>query len=235
MSALKNILFLDIETVSGFSSFDQVPDRFKALWEKKAKYIVPENTSLADSYFDKAAIYAEFAKVIVIGLGYIYENNKKELCLKTKAIASDNEHELLLEFKTLMETRFKKSDFHLCAHNGKEFDFPVLCRRFLVNNISIPKVLNVQSLKPWDVPHYDTMEMWRFGDKKAYTSLELLAATLGVETSKSDIDGSQVNFTYYVLNDLHRIAEYCKRDVSTLANIYLRLNQLPVISPENIS
>jgi len=233
MQNLKNILFLDIETVSGYASFSLLPERLKPLWEKKAKYVVPENTPLEDSYFDRAAIYSEFAKVIVIGIGFIYEDENKQLLLKTKALAGDNEKELLVEFKTMLDTKYKNKDQFLCAHNGKEFDFPFLCRRFLINDLAIPKILQLQDKKPWEIPHFDTMEMWRFGDKKAYTSLELLAAVLHVPTSKSDIDGSQVNSTYYKMGDLHRIAAYCKRDVATLANIYLRLNQLPVIAAEN--
>ncbi len=233
MQNLKNILFLDIETVSGFASFSLLPERLKPLWEKKAKYIVAENTPIEDSYFDKAAIYAEFAKVIVIGIGFIYEDENKQLFLKSKALAHDNEKDLLIEFKAFLDSKFKNKDQFLCAHNGKEFDFPFLCRRFLVNDIEIPKILQLRDKKPWEIPHFDTMEMWRFGDKKAYTSLELLAAVLNVPTSKSDIDGSQVNETYYKLGDLQRIAEYCKRDVATLANIYLRLNQLPIISEQN--
>lgn len=218
-----NILFLDIETVSAQPDFGSVPERLKPLWLNKAKYIFPEGHDLESGYFERAAIYAEFAKVIVIGLGFLYENEQKELCFKTKTIHGHNEREILIAFSELLHSKFKSKNLQLCAHNGKEFDFPFLCRRYIANQLPLPKVLNISGFKPWEVPHLDTMEMWRFGDKKAYTSLELLAATLDVPTSKGDIDGSKVNTAYYLEKNLDAIAEYCQRDVAVLAQIYQRL------------
>lgn len=234
LSNVKDILFIDIETVSVFKHFDDLPERFKPLWQKKAGHLQMDNIPANESFFQKAAIYAEFGKIIVIGVGYIsYDANQKPY-LKIKAIHGHNEFELLQEFCQLINKISQKQSLKLCAHNGKEFDFPYLCRRLIINNLPLPKVLDVRELKPWDIPHYDTMEMWRFGDKKAYTSLELLAACLNVPTSKTLLEGSKVNHTYYLENNLDAIAEYCKQDVATLANIFLKLTGQPIIPEPHI-
>jgi predicted PolB exonuclease-like 3'-5' exonuclease len=130
--------------------------------------------------------------------------------------------------------KFKGKTPYLCAHNGKEFDFPYICRRMLINQISIPEVLNIQDKKPWEVKHYDTLELWKFGDRKAYTSLELLAAVFDIETSKSDLDGSKVNEFYYLKNKLVQIALYCGKDVAVLVQVFLAIHNINKVKNDNI-
>ncbi len=229
---LKNILFIDIETVSTFKTFAMLSDRMQACWQHKSQRIAPE-LDPSQAYTDKAAIYAEFGKVITISAGYFYTHDGLP-ALKIKSIFSHSEYEVLTSFNELI-AKFPADKLRLCAHNGKEFDYPYLCRRMVVNGIELPKILDIAGAKPWEIKHLDTMEMWKFGDKKSYTSLELLAATLEVPSSKTGIDGSQVGMVYYQKNDLEQIAAYCSQDVSTTAQIFLRMHQLPLIAEEQIT
>lgn len=230
----KNLLVIDIETASAHADYEEMEDRFKALWDKKSSTLQNPNELPAEElYREKGAIYAEFGKVICISVG-IFTNDKKGFGLRIKSIALDSEYENLMAFKQLVESKFDSRQLRLIAHNGKEFDFPYLCRRMLVNGIPIPAALDVRDKKPWEIHHLDTMELWKFGDRKNFTSLELLAALFDVPSSKNDIDGSMVNKVFHDENDLQRIAEYCRRDVMVTAQIFLRLFGLPVIDEKNI-
>jgi len=231
---LTNILFLDIETVSCMEQYSMLNDRLKAMWDKKAMILKKEDEEDTETfYFKKAGIYAEFGKIVTIAVGYLLKG-EEGYSLRVKAFSSDNEKELLLEFKELLENKYTHPDMFLCGHNGKEFDFPYICRRMIFNGISPPKILDISGKKPWEVKHLDTLEMWKFGDRKNYTSLELLAALFEIESSKEDIDGSMVNHVYYKENGLARISEYCKADVVVTANLYLKMKCLPVVRPEHI-
>lgn len=230
----KNLLVIDIETASSFKEYADMDERMQALWNKKASFLYNEEAqSVEDLYFGKSAIFAEFGKIICISMG-IFTFEKGVFGLRIKSFASDNEAEILNAFKSLLETKFDEKSLILVAHNGKEFDFPYICRRMLVNDILIPEALEIRDKKPWDIQHIDTMEMWKFGDRKNFTSLELLATLFGIETSKNDIDGSMVNTVYYIENDLERISKYCKHDVLVTSQVFLKLCGLPMIREENI-
>jgi hypothetical protein len=225
---LRDILFLDIETVSAVEDFNSLDDRIQSLWSRKAANLRRDG-DLTDSelYLDRAAIFAEFGKIICICVGKFVDGENGALTLRTKAYYSDDEHILLLEFKTMLE-RLSVSE-RLCAHNGKEFDFPYLSRRMLINGIPLPGLLDLAGKKPWEVPHYDTMDMWKFGDYKHFTSLDLLAAVFNIPSSKEGgIDGSQVNRVYYVDKNLEKIKDYCLRDVAVLAQLFLKLRGIPL-------
>lgn len=218
-----NILFLDIETVSQHPSFDLVPNEWKDLWSKKAEALLRNREEeTVESIYARAGIYAEFGKIICISCGVINGSgvNKK---IVIKSYYGDDEKSLLEEFADMLRKWANDPSKYLCAHNGKEFDFPYLCRRMIINNISIPSILNTAGKKPWEVTHLDTMELWKFGDFKNYTSLNLLAHTLGIPTPKDDIDGSMVGEVYWKEKNLERIATYCQKDVVTAAQIYLRI------------
>lgn len=211
---IEKILFLDIETVPLVYNYNDLNENSKELWNKKWQYnkdVSPEQQ------YAKAGIYAEFAKVVVIGLGFYHQGK-----FRVKAIASENELEILQEFSTLLKEHFNSPTHLLCGHNGKEFDFPFLCRRFLINNLPLPKILQIQGLKPWEVKHIDTMDLWKFGDVKNFSSLNLLAHVLGIPSPKDDMDGSMVGKTFYEEKNLEKIATYCKKDVITLARLYNR-------------
>lgn len=229
---LKNILFIDIETVSLTEKFEDLNSRLKEHWLKKASRLKNEEEKTSEElYFDKAAIYAEFGKIICIGVGAFYEQDTK---FRAKSLVNDDEKSLLLEFKKLIEEHPAKEQLILCAHNGREFDFPYLCRRMLINGIKLPEVLNITAKKPWDVMHIDTLEFWKFGDFKNYTSLDLLAAVFDIPGSKSLMDGSEVNTHFYKHHNLTKIAEYCREDVIVLAQLYLKMNGRYIVEEKDI-
>lgn len=227
---LSNILFLDIETASSTESFAELDPRLQPEWIRKERLIRRESVlEPGELFFDRAGIHAEFGKVICVGVGYFQAKKKeKKHLFRSKVFAQEEEKETLLELKTLLE----KKKWILCAHNGKEFDFPYLCRRMLIQGISLPEPLQLAGKKPWEIRHLDTMELWRFGDFKHYTRLELLAAAFGIPSSKEGMDGSEVNPTYYRKKDLEKIKNYCLRDVEVTAKIYLALN--PQSEPADI-
>ena len=231
---MKNLLFVDIETVSQHQNYSELSERMKTHWQRKSSFMNHDNTvSEDDLYNEKAGIFAEFGKIIVIGLGFFAKDESGSKVFRVKSLQNSNEKELLEEFCVILK-HFSEEDLQLCAHNGKEFDFPYLCRRMIINDIKLPYVLNTSGKKPWEVNHLDTMQMWKFGDYKHFTSLDLLASILGIESSKTDIDGSQVGNVYYQEGDLSKIAEYCKRDVAVTAQVYLKLNSIEGLKSEQI-
>lgn len=234
-SLFKDLLVIDIETASANESYDDLDPRIQGLWDKKATFMQKtEELTPSELYFMKGAIFAEFGKVICISAGVFTREEDSKMGMRIKSFASDDESETLQSFKQLIETKFDEKSLRLVAHNGKEFDFPYLCRRMLVHDIAIPESLDIRDKKPWEVQHIDTMELWKFGDRKNFTSLDLLAALFGIESSKDDIDGSQVNEVYYNDNNLERISTYCQKDVLVTAQVFLRLNGLPAMEEKNI-
>lgn len=220
---IRDIIFLDIETVANLYDYNDLDERLKTQWARKANFFKRDSPlSDEDIYRDRAGIYAEFGRVVCVAVGKFIENEHGELTLRTKAYYGDNEKALLTDFKNMLD-KADTAATRLCAHNGKEFDFPYLCRRMLVNCIPLPNVLNISGKKSWEVQHLDTMELWKFGDYKHFTSLDLLATIFNIPSSKSDIDGSQVNVVYHKHNGLERIMEYCVRDVVVLAQLFLKM------------
>ena len=231
--ALKNILFLDIETVGCVESYSLLSERLKTQWARKANFFKrDENQTDEDLFHEKAGIYAEFGKIIVIAIGKYTENEKGEIGLRTKYFADHDEKKLLTDFKAMLEKLDVSTK--LCAHNGKEFDFPYMSRRILINGFSLPFLLDYAGKKPWEIPHLDTLELWKFGDYKHYTSLDLLAAIFNIPSSKGSMDGSMVNEAYYREKQLQKIAEYCVGDVVAIAQLYLKMKGLNLIEEQNI-
>lgn len=231
----KDLLFLDIETATIAPDFASLDDRLKPLWLKKAAFLRnDEEASLEELYFQRAGVFAEFAKIITIAIGYFTRQEGGDFGIRVKSLASDDEQEILGDFRDVIE-KFDQRFLTLCAHNGKEFDFPFICRRYLLNGLNIPEVLDISGKKPWEVRHLDTMEMWKFGDRKSYTSLDLLAALFNIESSKKDMDGSMVNQAYHVEGNLDKIADYCQNDVVVLAQLFLKFKNLPPINSENVT
>jgi DNA polymerase elongation subunit (family B) len=218
---LTKILVLDIETVPQQPGFDSLPEKWKSLWEKKAAFLKKQENESAAEIYNRAGIYAEFGKIICISAGF-FNRSGNSWQFRVKSFYGEDETIVLKEFNTLLERYFNQPDHLLCGHNAKEFDFPYLCRRMLINGISIPSILNIAGKKPWEVQHLDTMELWKFGDFKSFTSLELLATTFNIPTPKDDIDGSMVWKVFWQENNLERIASYCQKDVVTVAQLLLR-------------
>lgn len=220
------ILFLDIETVPQTSNWENLPEELQLLWTKKVEKQTSPDETPAQFYEKRAGIMAEFGKIICISCGIITENDT----LKIKSFYGHDEKFILQEFIDLVHSKYFDNQLLLCAHNGKEFDFPYLARRMVINQLETPNILNLHGKKPWEIQHLDTMELWKFGDFKHYTSLNLLATILGIPTPKDDIDGSQVASVYYIENDLERIKTYCEKDVLTVAQIFRRFRNEPLLN-----
>src|SRR5690554_7630346 len=231
--SLEHILFLDIETVPQFRTFDELDDTTKTLWELKSQYQRKEEFS-AEEFYERAGIWAEFGKIVCISVGFfVLKGDVRNF--RVTSFHGD-EIKILKDFKTLLETHFNKPHHLLCAHNGKEFDFPYIARRMVIHGIEIPAKLNLFGKKPWEVPHIDTMELWKFGDYKHYTSLKLLTHILNIPSPKDDIDGSEVARVYYEENDIDRIIVYCEKDTVAVAQVFLRFrNEAILIEDEIIS
>lgn len=221
---IEKVLFLDIETVPAESAWENLPESEQKLWDKKTFHQRKDQFTPEDYYLERAGVMAEFGKIICISVGRIEKNQK----LHIKSFYGDDEKSILEEFGQIFNHHALK-DVILCAHNGKEFDFPWIARRFLINGMMPPAPFQMFGKKPWEIPHLDTMELWKFGDYKSYVSLELLAHVFGVPTPKDDIDGSQVATIYYSEKDLFRIVQYCEKDVLTLANIFRRMRQEDIL------
>lgn len=227
---LQNVLFLDIETVPEQSGFDLLDEKSKVLWEKKSEYQRKDGQTPAE-FYERAGIWAEFGKIICISAGFFSNQNGRAFRITS---FSGEETALLKKFKALLEGHFNGPQHVLCAHNGKEFDFPYIARRMVINGISIPDKLNLFGKKPWEIAHLDTMELWRFGDYKHFTSLNLLTHILGIPSPKEDIDGSQVANVYYKEKDLDRIVRYCERDTIAIAQVLLKFRNEELLSDDEI-
>ncbi len=228
---LDHILFLDIETVPEHEHFASLSQEKQLLWEQKSKYQRKDDHS-AEEFYERAGIWAEFGKIICISVGYFMEQGNTKNFRVTSF--KGKEEELLLEFKALLQDHFNQPKHLLCGHNAKEFDFPYIARRMLIHNIKLPYKLDLFGKKPWEIPHLDTMELWKFGDYKHYTSLKLMANVLGIPSPKDDMDGSMVKAVYYDDSNLDRIVTYCELDVITTAQVFLRLRGDTLLSEDQI-
>ena len=226
---LDKVLFLDIETVPQYRDYEDVPEKLQTLWDKKAGQIAKGEDLTQEELYQKAGIYAEFGKIVCISTGFINGNT-----FRIKSFYGEDEKILLQEFSEMLDLHFQLNENKLCGHNSKEFDIPYIARRMLINGVSLPKILNIAGKKPWEIQHLDTLELWKFGDWKNYTSLNLLATIFNIPTPKDDIDGSMVGHTYWKENDLERIVTYCQKDTLTVAQLLLRYMGLPIIKEQNI-
>ena len=226
---LSNLLVLDIETVPQYGTHDELPDHFKKLWDLKTQRIRKDET--AEDFYESAGIWAEFGKIICISVGIF--TGGKDRGLRVKSFAGHDEKDLLEQFSAMLNSQ--PASLVLVAHNGKEFDFPYICRRMLVNGLPLPKQLDIAGKKPWEIGHLDTLELWKFGDYKSYTSLNLLTSIFNIPTPKDDIDGSMVGAIYWNENQLERICTYCQKDVVATAQLLRRYRGEALIADENIT
>lgn len=228
---LNNILFLDIETVPEQQHYEQLDSDMQQLWEQKTQYQRKDNVS-GEDFYERAGIWAEFGKIITISVGYFV--NKADIRNFRVTSFWGDEKKILNDFSNLLNTHFNGAQHLLCGHNAKEFDIPFIARRMIINGIALPNKLDLFGKKPWEVPHLDTLELWKFGDYKHFTSLKLLTKVLGVPSPKDDIDGSEVARVFYVENDIDRIITYCEKDVIAVAQIFLRLRREELLIDDEI-
>ncbi len=228
---LQQVLVLDIETVPQYPSFKELPADYQQLWDQKTRFQRRDGETAAE-FYSRGGILAEFGKIICISVG-IFSKKTETLSLRVKSFFGDEEKDVIQSFIDLLNKQ--PDSLILCAHNGKEFDFPYLCRRMLINGQQIPVQLNIHGKKPWEIMHLDTMDLWKFGDYKNYTSLNLLAAVFNIPSPKDDIDGSMVHKVYWEENDIERIRIYCEKDVITTAQILLKFKSLPALTLDHIT
>lgn len=226
---LQNLMVMDIETVPQYPTHDELPEHMQQLWDAKTQYQRKEET--AQSFYERAGIWAEFGKIVCISVGVFTKGAPTGF--RVKSFAGHDEQELLVKFALMLKNQ--PDNLALCAHNGKEFDFPYICRRMLIHGIKLPKQLQIAGKKPWEINHIDTMELWKFGDYKSYTSLSLLTAIFNIPTPKDDIDGSQVAAVYWNEGHLDRIRIYCQKDVIATAQLLRRFRGQDLIPEENIT
>lgn len=230
----EDILFIDIETAPQKAEFEELSEHFQHLWDKKSSNFRKED-QLASDVYERAGIYAEFGKIICISAGVIIQKNGERF-YRVKSFHDQEEKKLLSAFNEMLEKFTSNPGKKLCAHNGQEFDYPYIARRSLINGIHVPKILDIAGAKPWEIKDrlLDTLQLWKFGDYKNYTSLDLLCAVFNIPTPKDDIDGSQVYQVYYQEGDLDRIVRYCEKDTLALANLMLRFKGEPIIPIDNL-
>lgn len=228
---LEDILFLDIETVPETQYFSELDETKQSLWESKSQYQRKDEYT-PEEFYNRAGIWAEFGKIVCISVGYFNFQGQRRMFRVTSFYG--DEITILKDFKNLLITHFSQTKHLLCAHNGKEFDFPYIARRMIIHNIELPYKLNLFGKKPWEVPHLDTLELWKFGDYKTYTSLKLLTNVLGIPSPKDDIDGSEVYSVYYEDGDIDRIITYCEKDTIAVAQIFLRLRGDDLLDDDEI-
>ena len=228
---LENILFLDIETVPIEAHFSSLDLELQELWQHKTQYQRKDEFT-AEAFYDRAGIWAEFGKICCLSVGYFTIKGDIRNFRVTSFFG--DESKILIDFNNLLSNHFNQPQHVLCGHNAKEFDIPFLARRMIINQIKLPEKLNLFGKKPWEIPHLDTLELWKFGDYKHYTSLKLLTKILGIPSSKGDIDGSQVGHVFYVEKDIDRIVTYCEKDVIAVAQIFLRLRREDLLIDEEI-
>jgi hypothetical protein len=227
-----NILFLDIETVPESENYTDLSPEKQELYALKTQYQRKDEFT-SEQFYHKAGIWAEFGKIICISVGF-FSSFEKERVFRVKSFYGDNEQQLLIEFKELLDKHFNGLNHLLCAHNGKEFDFPYIARRMIINRMDLPEKLNLFGKKPWEIPHLDTLELWKFGDYKHYTSLKLMTHILGIPSPKDDIDGSQVAEVYYKEKNLERIVKYCEKDTIAVVQLLLRLYNIEILKDSEI-
>jgi uncharacterized protein YprB with RNaseH-like and TPR domain len=229
---LNNILFLDIETVPQEEHYNNLDDEMKELWQHKTQYQRKEDYTPED-FYERAGIWAEFGKIVCLSVGYFV--NKGDIRNFRVTSFFGEEKKILKDFASLLNNHFNLTQHVLCGHNAKEFDIPFIARRMIINQMAIPNKLNLFGKKPWEISHLDTLELWKFGDYKHFTSLKLLTKILDIPSSKGDIDGSQVAKVYYVDKDIDRIVTYCEKDVIAVAQIFLRLRREDLLVEDEIT
>jgi uncharacterized protein YprB with RNaseH-like and TPR domain len=231
---LEKFLFLDIETVPQAYHFEDLDDKSKVLFEAKNRFQISPEKSIEQIFEERGGILAEFGKIVCISVGMLHEGSQGK-SIRLKSFYHDDEETLLKQFKRLLEDHYNTPYHVLCGHNSKEFDIPYICRRMLINGLALPSILQISGKKPWEINHIDTMELWKFGDYKSYTSLSLLCHVMGIPTPKDDISGADVARVYYEEQDLQRIMIYCEKDVVALIQLYLRLQGEALVDEFNIS
>lgn len=216
-----NVMAIDIETVRIKKTFSELSEEFQSAWEYKNKQDgeVPAFDELADLWEKNASLYPEFSKVVAVSLVYLNKNT-----LKCKEYASVDEELILQELASDLDA-FKKAKpgMTLAGHSSFFFDYPYLCKRYIINHMEIPDILDESRSTPWEKKLLCTNDLWKsFGAfNSSGSSLQALCTCLGIEVSKVDLVGDQVGKAFYE-GELSRIASYCSLDTIATYNVFRR-------------
>lgn len=230
---VEKVLFLDIETAPQTYQFNDLDETTLSLFNSKTRFLQKDDKTAEDVYGERASIYAEFGKIVCISVGFVTQTATGKQ-IRLKSFYHEDEETLLKQFSQLLGDTLISYPI-LCGHNAKEFDFPYICRRMLINGLELPIVLDIAGKKPWEINHIDTMELWKFGDFKAYTSLALLCHVFNIPTPKDDISGADVARVFYEEeNGLERIKVYCEKDVVALIQLLIKMRGEELIDESEI-
>lgn len=217
----RNFLFMDIETARIQDKLTTNTELFKSWEYKRRKEGETLVKDLKKSFEHKAALYAEFGKVVCISIGKIVDEK-----LVVQSYYGDDEKEVLEKIKKVLTAFYKKfPDLMLCGHSIIGFDIPFLMRRMIINGIQVPSFLDLTTSKPWTLSDdiVDIAQIWKTTGFYG-ASLVNMSHAMGLPSPKEDIDGSMVSDTYYREKDgLKRIVKYCEQDVFATVNIVQKL------------
>jgi hypothetical protein len=230
---ITKILFLDIETVGCEKDYDSCKKNQPKIAEQFDKYYdwflkrFPEDALIKENqknivFQTRTALVPEFAKIVCVSMAFVLENGD----IRQQTFSNDNEYTLLTEVRNLLE-RCGKLDFHLCGHNLKNFDIPMISKRMVINGLMPPSILPSYDTKPWEIKAIDTKEVWQFGAYTAIGSLDLMCTCMDVPSPKDgEVTGEKVHSAYWYQNKLKEIAEYCERDVRVLIDVIIKFKDL---------
>ncbi len=234
---LQNILFIDIETVPVVPKFGELSEEMQKLWSYRVNRYKPLEVDDSEYYFEKAGVYAEFGKIICISAGFFtHKNEEGPYSFRVKSFYGEEEKGILEDFLSLLQNYYNNpARYFLCGHNIRDFDIPFICRRSVIHQLQLPDMLDINGLKPWELPYLDTLRTWKFGEYRNLTSLHLLTTLLDIPSPKGDMEGKDVARVYWEEENLERIHKYCQQDVVAIAQLLLRFKRLPLIDSEYIT
>lgn len=223
---LKDIISVDIETVRLEENYEDLSEGYQSAWEYKNKQDgqIPDN--LNELWTKNASLYAEFSKVCAVSLAFLNENGNKLSCME---FYGDDEFTILSSLNNVLDRIYNKSrNYRLVGHASKFFDYPFLAKRYIINGMDIPSILDVTALKPWEQPNLCTNELWKVGGTGAGSSLQALCNCLNIPVSKVDLVGDEVGKAFYN-KEYARIGRYCSYDTVATFNVMCKLKKEPTL------
>lgn len=220
----RHFVGIDIETVRIVEKYEDLSQEWKSAWEYKNKQSgeVPFFEELSDSWEKTASLYAEFSKVCAVSLVFMIGDEK----IKYKEFYGEDEALLLTDLRAFLQRMsegVEGKNYRLIGHAAKYFDYPFLCKRYIINSILIPTLLDTAHLKPWESRNLCTnQDVWKMGGSGAGSSLQALCNALAIPVSKVDLVGDEVGAAYY-RGEVERIAKYCTLDTIATFNVVRRV------------
>ncbi len=241
VSELKQMVFIDIETIRGKKTYNDVITENPALddyWQTKHTQIREKEPlsyghieDSAEMYEKMAALYPEWGQIVCISIGQIkFDEDGNPIKFTTKSFSGLYEKILLEEFnETASKIMSKYPRMQWVGHNIKGFDMPYIIKRSLINGVRVPNVFHLQKQKPWESQLIDTNDVWKFNGWNG-ARLGLLTEILNIPSPKQDMDGKMVSDVFWEDGDLNRISEYCEMDINATANVMLRISGMDIIT-----